>query len=362
MLQLKNPTGLAATMFLSPDPDGVDTLYAVVKGTFALDQPLDAAGEPPLAAEQIPVTVSPEHWGDPATSSLKAASDISLLKPATDVLLVGHAHAPNGRPTTWMDVGLAVGPIRKVVRVFGDRVWLHDAVWTPSAPAPFTKMPLVWERAFGGAEEVEGVRHEEPRNPVGAGLRAPNGPGPTVGMPLPNLEDPADPVTSWKSGHTPACFAPLCAHWMPRRRWAGTYDERWQSTRAPYLPTDFDPRFFHLAPADQIAPGHLLGGEPVELHGVSPWGPVRFVLPRAQVGVSFVLDGAEQPRAAVLDTVLIDADAARLTMVWRAALRCDKQVLRVSEIRVAARRAAPGVAAPPSGGASYAAPAAVARA
>src|SRR5690348_12995383 len=122
MLQLKNDTGLAATMFLSPDPDGVDTLYAVVKGTFALDAPLDAAGEPPLVAEQLPVTVSPEYRGDPGTSSLKVASDIYLLKPATDVLLVGHARAPGGRPTSWMDVGLAVGPVRKAVRVFGDRV------------------------------------------------------------------------------------------------------------------------------------------------------------------------------------------------------------------------------------------------
>jgi len=225
MLQLKNPTGLAATVFLSADPEGVDTLYAVVKGTFALDAPLDAAGEPPLAPEQVPVTLAPEHCGDPATSSFRVASDVHLLKPATDVLLVGHAHAPGGRPTTWMDVALAVGPVRKMVRVIGDRVWLHDAVWAPSDPVPFTTMPLVWERAFGGREEVEGVPHEEPRNPVGAGFRATD---PTVGMPLPNLEDPSAPVTSWKAGPTPACFAPLCAHWMPRRQWAGTYDARWE--------------------------------------------------------------------------------------------------------------------------------------
>ena len=329
MLQLKNPTGLAAATFLSPDPDGVDTLYAVVKGTFALDEPTDAAGVPPLAAEQVPVTLAPEHWGDPAASSFKVASDVCLLKPATDVLLVGHARAPNGRPTTWMDVGFAVGPVRKAVRVFGERVWLRDAGWTPSAPAPFTEMPLVWERAFGGREEVDGVPYEEARNPVGAGFHAPGGAGPQVGMPLPNLEDPGDATA-------PACFAPICAHWMPRRRWAGTYDEAWQTRRAPYLPTDFDPRFFQLAPPDQIAPGYLQGGEPVELHGVSPHGPVRFVLPRVHVEVGFVLDGAEQPRPVVLDTVTIDADAARLLLVWRAALACDKKALRVSAVRVSA--------------------------
>jgi hypothetical protein len=346
MLQLKNPTGLAATMFLSPDPDGVDTLYAVVKGTFALGGALDAAGEPALMPEQVPVTLGPEHWGDPATSSFKTASDICLLKPGTDVLLVGHAHAPYGHPTTWMDVAMVVGPVRKFVRVFGDRVWVHGAAgWEPSAPGPFTQMPLVWERAFGGREVVDGVPHEEPRNPVGAGFRAPRGPGPAEGFPLPNLEDPTRPVTSWALGPTPACLAPICAHWMPRRRWAGTYDAQWQQRRAPYLPTDFDPRFFQLAPPDQIVPGYLNGGETVELYGVSPAGPIRGALPRVRVDVSFVVDGAEQPRQAALDTVLLEPDAGRMQLVWRAALPCDKKALSVSEIQVAAYRVPAGVAA-----------------
>jgi hypothetical protein len=54
-----------------------------------------------------------------------------------------------------------------------------------------------------------------------------------------------------------------------------------------------------------------------------------------------------------MDTVTIDADAARLTLVWRAALTCDKQALKVSVIRVAARRPAPGVAAPRNGAVAY---------
>jgi hypothetical protein len=337
MLQLKNPTGLAATMFLSPDPDGVDTLYAVVKGTFALSPEAQPWAEPALAVEQAPVTLAPEHWADPATSSIKSASDICLLKPATDVLLVGHAHAPQGRPTTWMDVVVGVGPVRKMVRVFGDRVWVQGpGGWAPSTPSPFTRMPLVWERAFGGrATGIDGVPHEEPRNPVGAGFR-PSSVGPTDGMPLPNLENPERPVTSWALGPAPACFAPICAHWEPRRGCAGTYGAQWQRRRAPYLPTDFDPRFFQLAPPDLIAPGYLQGGEPVELHGVSPRGPIRAVLPRVRVDLAFDMDSATYPRQGALDTVLLEPDAGRMVLVWRAALPCDKQALKVSAVRVAA--------------------------
>jgi hypothetical protein len=260
VLQLKNPTGLAAAIFLSPDPDGVDTLYAVVKGTFALAPGLDGA-EPPLAPEQVPVALAPEYGGDPLASSLRVPSDVSLVKPATDVLLVGHAYAPHGRATTCVDVSLAAGSLRKTVRVVGDRVWLRSGLGpVASEPAPFTAMPLVWERAFGGTDVVGGVPHAEARNPVGAGYREPDGTRPLDLLPLPNLEDPASPVTSPALGPTPACFAPISEHWAPRRHHAGTYDEAWQRQRAPYLPADFDPRFFQLAPPDQIAPGYSPAG------------------------------------------------------------------------------------------------------
>lgn len=344
MLQLKNPTGLAATMFLSPDPDGVDTLYAVVKGTFALDTGLDAAGEPPLAAEQVPIALAAEYHGDAASTSIRVPGDVGLVKPSTDVLLVGHAHAPHGRPATWADVSLAVGPVRKTVRVFGDRVWMRDGPrMAASAPVPFATMPLVWERAFGGADVVDGVPSAEVRNPVGTGYHADGGARPLDGLALPNLEDPVHPVASWTLGPPPACFAPIREHWQPRRAFAGTYDAAWQQRRAPYLPTDFDPRFLQLAPPDLIAPGYLTGGEPVEAYGVTPGGVLHFRLPRIDVTVTFTLDGAPQPRSAHLDTVLIEPDAGRVLLTWRAAFACDKKALRVREIAVAATRSlAPG--------------------
>src|SRR5690606_24653527 len=117
MLQFRTPTGLAGTIFASPDPDGIDSLYTVVKGTFDLR---DGAT---LAEEQRPVTLAAEHYGDPLATSIRVPPDVGLIKPATDVLLVGSAHSPDGRPVHWMDVSLSVGPVRKIVRVFGDRRW-----------------------------------------------------------------------------------------------------------------------------------------------------------------------------------------------------------------------------------------------
>ena len=341
MLQFRNETGLAGTIFLSPDPDGVDTLYAIVKGTFALGEDLAEWASPMPAKEQLPVALAPEHHGDPAASSIRVPSDMSLVKPATDVLLVGHAYAPRAHAVPWTDVSLGVGALRKQVRVFGDRVWRDGAVGASmSQPTPFERMPLVWERAFGGTELVDGQPHADVRNPVGAGFRAPSSARPLDGMALPNLEDPQHPITSWSDRPAPACFAPIAAHWEPRRSFAGTYDEAWQRKRSPYLPGDFDARFFQLAPPGLVSSGYLQGGEPVEVLGALPDAvPLRFRLPAVRMTATYAL-GGPQARPAHLDTVLIEPDARRVVLVWRAALAVDKQALRVSEIRATVARAA----------------------
>ena len=60
---------------------------------------------------------------DAPVSSYKYEPEIALFKPATDVVLIGHAHPPGGGATQ-VDVGIKVGPVQKVARVFGDRFWL----------------------------------------------------------------------------------------------------------------------------------------------------------------------------------------------------------------------------------------------
>lgn len=331
MLQLQNSTPFAASLMVLPDHEGIDTLFTIVKGTFALTGAVDAA------EEQVPVTLADEHHGDPGKSSIRAPSDVCLGKPGTDVLLLGSAWAPESRPAWQMDVSLTVGPLTKTVRVLGDRVWDSGSAGTAmSWVAPFVRMPLVWERAFGGADATDKGPATEPRNPVGAGFRAPRGTKPLAGMPLPNVEDPGAMISSWSDRPPPAGFAPVAGHWEPRKSFAGTYDEAWEKHRAPYLPKDFDARFFHVAPAGLAASGYLRGGEPVEVRGASPNGLLRFFLPALRVRVAHRLDSAAEERPAMLDTVIIEPDVARLVMVWRSAFPCDKRVLRVREVHATA--------------------------
>jgi hypothetical protein len=340
MLQVKNATPFAAELLLLADRSGVDTLYALVKATFAIG---DAFG---LADEQVPVTLADQHYGDPVTTSIRSPSDVVLEKPGTDVILTGSAWAPGGKPAWHMDVSVAVGPVAKTTRVFGDRAWDAGAAGATVAwVTPFERMPLVWERAYGGRDETEKGPTIDARNPVGTGFRASGSVKPLAGQPLPNVEDPAALISSWKDAPTPAGFAAIGPHWMPRRAYAGTYDDAWQKGRAPYLPHDFDPRFFQVAPAGLVAPRHLQGGEVVDLRGVTPSGHLRFVLPTMRVQVTYRLDQRDESRPGALDTVIIEPDAGRLVMLWRTAFPCDKKALKVREVETRLLEASWGAAA-----------------
>lgn len=335
MLQVDNQTPFPASLSVFPDVQGIESAYLVVKATFAFTD--DA---PALAPAQVPLLAADVYWGDPAQTSLRAAGEFALQKPATDILLTGRAVAP-APGTRVADVSLQVGPVHRAVRVFGDRRWQRRGNrWQPGEPAVWERMPLRWELAFGGVVPARdgadaAVRDWEPRNPVGRGLFDPSAQPPDgEPPPLPNLEDPAEPIATEADRPRPACFAPIAPTWLPRRGHAGTYDEAWTRTRAPYLPRDFDARYFQVAPPELVAPGYLLGGEPVVLRGFTQGGPLAFALPRLTLEATFDFDGRAQPRPLNLETVLFEPDAGRVQMLWRAGLAVDKKLLRLRTVRL----------------------------
>src|SRR5438132_4445083 len=151
MLQLKNQTPFETMPLLAPDPNGVDSIYAVVKSTYTI-----GADKIVLDPKQAPVTNADEYGGPPGKSSVKTATDLALIKPGTDVFLLGHAYTPQGKPARSSEISLNVGPVQRTIRVFGNRVWRQGVLSSSmSEPEPFEKMPLVWERAFGGTDYVE---------------------------------------------------------------------------------------------------------------------------------------------------------------------------------------------------------------
>jgi hypothetical protein len=331
VLQLQNQTPFKAVFTVLPDATAIDTLYVVVKAT------LDLLPKLSLSDVQIPLTLADEYYGDPASSSLRSTSEMHIGKPGTDVLLIGRAWAPGKRPVRQAQVTMTVAERRKTIQVSGDRVWRNGR---PSDPQAFESMPLVWERAFGGLHKRGDRVLAEERNPIGCGFVEGLSAQETEGRPVPNLEDPATPIGNIGDACVPACFAPIAPSWLPRRAFAGTYDERWQRQRAPFLPDDFDSRFFHSASAEFAFDRYLTGGEPVRISGVAPDGPVEFTVPDARLHVSVTVAGSPVEPEAHLETLSIEPDNNRVCFTWRASLPCDKRALKVETIVVSRRNAA----------------------
>lgn len=308
-VELVNRTPFAAATHVQMDGDGQEVLVVVMCATFA---GLDGESQLRLADTQDPVRLIDEPRGDPACSSIAFETDIAPLKPRVDVLVTGHAHAPAGHAATRVDVTLSVADVHKTLRVTGDRLSLRDA-----DPVPFTRMPIVYERAFGGTAAQGGTCRE---NPVGIGFRGAVSAAPGVRSVLPNIEY-ADARAARRDGTTlPAGFGIVARHWSPRLALAGTYDDVWLDTTWPLPPADFDPLFNQVAPLDQQTE-RIDGGEIVDLLNLTPSGHWRFRLPTLAVPVHLVHDDRIDARLTRIDTVAIDADRHMVTLKSRHAIQ-----------------------------------------
>lgn len=318
---IENVTAMAARDFLSIDKDGADTLVVCVCGTFQLPAPgRPASSEPALADEQAEPSPEDVYWGEPGTSSLRYEGQSAYVRPGTDIYVNGQAWAPGGRPVKELLVAVRVGPCRKGIQVFGERVWQRGLTgWSASSARPFESMPLRYERSFGGPAVKEGARPGafENRNLVGRGYH-PEGRA-AEGQPLPNLEDPLHRLSSPTERVAPVGFGPISRSWQPRLGYGGTYDAKWVERRAPLWPLDFDVRFFQAAAPGLVATPWLVGGEEVVLSGLSPDGAFSFRLPRRRLVAKAVFRGRVERRVLVLDAVLLEPDERRLRLFWRTA-------------------------------------------
>ncbi|TQV85893.1 DUF2169 family type VI secretion system accessory protein [Aliikangiella coralliicola] len=326
MLQLKNSTPFAAEIAVFPNEQGVDTLYSIVKATFI------SGNGWTLADEQAPPQQEDEFWGEAGQSSIKLSSDFHTGKLATDIVMLGEACAPSQREVSQLDVHLSVGKVGKSARIFGDRFWHGGRI---SAPAPFTSMPLIYERAYGGRHDIDEHQYlAEERNPVGRGYIGKRSRSELNGSPLPNIENPNDLIASPSDKPAPTGYGFSAPNWLPRRQYAGTYDERWQKERAPYLPLDFDRRFLNAAHPDLIYPGFLQGGEPILVRNMHPDGDFEVSLPEVKVHSIVKLDGQKNLPEMNLESLILEPNKRQLSMVWKAAFACDKKVLNINEVEI----------------------------
>jgi len=342
MFELDNQTQFEAALAPMNDRDWRPIVVVVVKGTYDILPD----GQSRFGEKQLGIVFADKYSGKPGESSIAYESDVAQCKTATDVVMIGNAYSPHGREVDCLDVSLSVGPVAKKVRVFGDRVWQATGLGRVriSDPLPFTKMPLVYERAFGGVDQSheDAEKHGwEDRNPVGVGYRVNAGSKMLDGQRLPNLETPDALISDWRDKPFPQGFGFFGRHWMPRKAYAGTFDERWENERAPALPEDFDARFFQSAHPDLIADPPLRGDEIVVATNVLPQGDLRLRLPGHGVSVVAYFDHGQRMGNPVLDTFVLMPDKRKFVLVWRSNFDCPRSFADLEGIRLLPTGGAP---------------------
>ena len=262
-IELSNPTGLPALLFRTAIDETRMAAAVVARVTYRV-----AAGGALRRAEEQSWAVSRTPWEGPAGPM---PSDEVFYRGGVDLFVFGEAWAPGGRRAAASQVRVQLaGRLRAVIAVFGDRMWAgRPGALRISPPAPFVSLPLTLARAYGGRARWDGLHVAFPLNPEGKGLCLSEDQAP--GTALPNLEDPACLVRRWNNTPEPVGTA-LCPRWFGPRVRAGTsFDGQGRLTA---LRGAFFNDAFPSLVATAVEPG-----DAVQVDGVTPDGPLRFVVP-----------------------------------------------------------------------------------
>ncbi|TIV39923.1 MAG: DUF2169 domain-containing protein, partial [Mesorhizobium sp.] len=168
-------------------------------------------------------------------------------------------------------------------------------------------------------------------NPVGTGWSRTRNQRLIPGLRLPNTQAIDEEIRSPFGDYKPMSFGPMGRGWPGRIEYGGTYDQNWIDNVFPFLPEDFDERYFQMAPRDQQI-DHPRGGEEVVLMNLTPEERVSFRLPSTALQMT-LFKGREIAYAADVlpDTVLLDTENRRFSLVWRVSQRIQRTILDFSE-------------------------------
>jgi len=346
-LELENRTPVAAEILAVEVHEAVPRMgFLVAKATFRFteDGSVELEREDPL-----PIFEADEELED---GFFLPRDTIPKNDEAFEVMLVGHAHSPSGRPVERMHVTLGVGDTYQHLLVTGDRWWriqLGSDGWpdpsacVPTDPAPFTRLPLDWTRSWGGEAEVL-IDHDspltfaDPLNGLGKGFDptpAARGFVEHVGAPegfpviewvraLPNVEDPLSPITHWEDEPDPAGWAPLPISSGIRAMAIPMPDSEEDASLFASLerPQKVPPEILHRAHPDWVLPSTPPAGASIFLRGlVAGVSELAFPLPSLRVLADYEVGEHSGTRELRPDTLVLLPDERRFYLVYRSIFR-----------------------------------------
>ncbi|NWL77108.1 DUF2169 domain-containing protein [Pseudomonas taiwanensis] len=218
-MEFRNLTPFGALSYSALTPDGQEHPVIAMKVGYRLEPIASQPGQcRAVVMDQapLPLCMADTYYVEPGTSAVLEESDLAPFKPYCDVIVVGHAHAPTGRPAGSWEGGLRITATRptrefpdpplparprgirltadelrehqiqvqearrrtseqrtplllldKTLRFTGPRKFRHGLIgWHLTEPEPATRVPLRWEHAFGGASQIPNPRHaDDPESP-----------------------------------------------------------------------------------------------------------------------------------------------------------------------------------------------------
>jgi hypothetical protein len=331
MFVSQNTTPFLAETFPYADKHAVKWCVAVVRATYDVDE----EGNCTPAKEQLPFVFADAHYGDPETTSIRVESDFVPVKPHCEVVLDAMAVAPGGRPAQAVEVGLFGPNLQKRAIVTGQRRWFRGGLGIQSSsPVPFTSMPLAWHLTFGGWDRTDPdpARHRSDAiNPIGSGFLV--GQSNVDGTLLPSVEDPQSRVRIWNDRAKPIGFGPVPRFAKERACYAGTYDKHWMENVLPFLPQDFDDRYFQAAPQDQwvekLGEGTIFG-----CVNMNASGRFKVKVPPLKVPVRFMFDDHTEHKFVQPDTLNLVPHEGKIVLVGRASVKLPRKFVRLQQVQV----------------------------
>jgi hypothetical protein len=371
MIRITQP-GPGAVQLSAVDPASKPILSVLCKRTYEVLPD----GRVVLAAQQQPLVQEPEFDKEKPHLLLRD-SDLYPFKPLTDIVVRGHAYS-GGHPS--FKAAVQVDKWRKEIAVFGDRRCTlgRDGRVIFSAPAFAEKIPIRYDRAYGGLDVVAertlgnplsalkefidpsldlsvSSPNIYPRNFTGVGYLIQATKEAVDSLVLPNLEDPIDYLSPDRlavgsPGRWPLMPMPQAFDWVnfgtfPRLAYMGIVHDHEPAlspiaeVKRGFIAADLltdrpllegvqtaSHRFSNGASLGLQATPYLQGNEECWLAGLHPkklsW---RFRLPgdRPEIQTDG-RNGKMNPTSAVVHTVEIEPDKSQLNIVWRgsaAALR-----------------------------------------
>jgi len=346
-MELVNQTAVAAKLFVAEMLDeNCRGGMLVAKATFEI-----TGGASPRLVSQDPFPILDAQTELDDVGHMPADT-IPREDPWFEVILLGACHGRGGRPIAQERVSLSVGSAVGHLVVTGDRAWSGQGREARiTNPAPFARMPLVYERAYGGSAELMVDPHSlypvfDPYNARGRGFNAmdylqgcaalfecPPGfpvlaPGPRL---LPNLEDPRAPIREWGDTPPPACWATIPADvgFMAkamdgRMRKHGASPPPEAIIQAAYVRAHPDWTFDKPPPVQSE----------VRIAGVSPHGGMAFRLPALRIVADYEVGAKQGLRELKPHMLVLLTEKNRFYLVYRTFFRFDATPETVRSFRL----------------------------